>query len=229
MGARIFSPDQVEWLACHYPFHSPTETTHLFNEAWGRSVTIDQIRRAAKNHALGPGPYDGRFRPGHVPANKGRRGLHAPGSEKGWFRPGHVGARTRPMYDERWTGEELQIKIPEASPYPSQTSRGWYQKSCWIAKSRWNWRKAGRTIPDGHVLLHLDGDPLNCELDNLECVPRAVLIFLNSHTVGVDAPDTPDGHRTRARIAQIRELIRRRTSNPTGKTPCQKNSRATPS
>ena len=210
MGARIFSPQEIDWLSCHWPFHSPSETTRMFNQAWDRSLTVNQIKRAAKNHRLGSGPSDGRFRPGHIPANKGVRGVRHPGCEKGWFRRGQAGPRTRPMYDERWTGEELQIKIPEPSPYPSQASRGWYTRSRWIAKSRWVWRQAGRKIPDGHVLIHLDGDPKNCELDNLEPVSRAVLALLNSATVGVAAPNTPDGHRTRVRIAQLRELVTRR-------------------
>lgn len=135
-----------------------------------------------------------------------------PGSQKGWFRRGEPGPRTRPMYDERWTGHELQIKIPEPSPYPSQISRGWHSKSRWVAKSRWVWRQAGRTLREGHAVIHLDGDAGNCDLDNLEQVPRAVVALLNSATVGVAAPDTPDGHRTRVRFAQLRELMSRRAT-----------------
>jgi hypothetical protein len=48
-----------------------------------------------------------------------------------------------------------------------------------VAESRLVWEAANGPIPDGHVVVFLDADRLNCALDNLRCVPRAVLQWMN--------------------------------------------------
>lgn len=34
------------------------------------------------------------------------------------------------------------------------------------------WQQAGNTIPKRHMIRHKDGNPLNCQLENLECISR---------------------------------------------------------
>lgn len=42
----------------------------------------------------------------------------------------------------------------------------------WQQLHRHNWLKSGRVIPKGYMVTFKDGDPLNCELSNLECINR---------------------------------------------------------
>lgn len=44
-------------------------------------------------------------------------------------------------------------------------------KKRWIYRSRWKWQQEYGEIPGGCEIHHLDGDPSNDDLDNLECVP----------------------------------------------------------
>jgi hypothetical protein len=46
--------------------------------------------------------------------------------------------------------------------------------------SRYNYRKAFGPIPKNHVIKFRDGDALNCDPSNLECVSRTLLMLLNS-------------------------------------------------
>ena len=74
-----------------------------------------------------------------------------------------------------------------------------------MAKSRWVWEQANGPIPKGHVVILLDGDPMNCELGNLECVPRGVPARLNHFAATKYAG--PDLNPARIRIAQIKHAV----------------------
>lgn len=54
-----------------------------------------------------------------------------------------------------------------------------YPARRWVFEHRLVWEAANGPIPDGHVIVFLDGDRLNIALDNLRCVPRAVLQWMN--------------------------------------------------
>lgn len=48
-------------------------------------------------------------------------------------------------------------------------------------KRRYVWEQAHGKIPPWHRIIHLDGDPMNCELDNLYCVPDKFIPTLNKN------------------------------------------------
>lgn len=69
------------------PGRTSAETAALLNARLGTSYTPAQVASKRKNFRL-TGAKDTRFRKGHEPPNKGRKGLCIPGCEKGWFRKG---------------------------------------------------------------------------------------------------------------------------------------------
>ena len=50
----------------------------------------------------------------------------------------------------------------------------------WLFLSRYNYEKHIGPIPKGHVIRFLDGDTMNCDPSNLECVSRQLNMLLNS-------------------------------------------------
>lgn len=48
-------------------------------------------------------------------------------------------------------------------------------------KRRYVWEQAHGKIPPGHRIIHLDGDVMNCDLDNLYCVPGQFIPMLNKN------------------------------------------------
>lgn len=92
------------------------------------------------------------------------------------FKKGNVPANRVPMFTELWRGKkrpQLYIKIPQPCPYTNRSFR-------WYSKARYVWEQENGEIPKDYVILHLDGDKVNCAIENLECVPRKALAFLNS-------------------------------------------------
>ena len=49
----------------------------------------------------------------------------------------------------------------------------------WVGVHRLVWEQENGPIPDGHVIVFLDGDKRNCAPSNLRCVPRGALAHLN--------------------------------------------------
>lgn len=57
-----------------------------------------------------------------------------------------------------------------------ETSAGYRRKyiklkTGYVPLAPYRWEQANGTIPEAHVIRHKDNDPLNCELENLECIP----------------------------------------------------------
>ena len=50
----------------------------------------------------------------------------------------------------------------------------------WLYLSRYNYEKFIGPIPKGHVIRFRDGDTMNCEPSNLECVSKRLNMLINS-------------------------------------------------
>lgn len=210
---RLFDDDEIAWMRVNYPRFTFDLSLELFNRHFGREVTRAQWKNAASRYKLGKSYRweERRFQAGHTPANKGRKGHCAPGSEKGWFTKGHANNVEHPMYAERWrtVGSQkvrtLFIKVPGPDPYrrdyPSHLKYHWVRKAVWV------WEQANGPVPEGHVVLQLDGDAANCDLANLECVSRGVLQRLNAPWAQREGREHKDVYTTQVRIAQIKQAI----------------------
>jgi len=92
------------------------------------------------------------------------------------FKPGHSSTRNTPLWHERLCPKAgLLIKVPEKDPYTGRPSR-------YIRKAIWIWQQANGPVPGGHNVVLIDGDPLNCDLDNLILLSNKELGILNSRT-----------------------------------------------
>jgi len=103
----------------------------------------------------------GRFSRGHTPWNKGKKGILIGGVET-QFKPGNKPHNTK--FDGCITKRfhkgvpYLKIRICEKK---------------WEYLHRHIWVEANGAIPDKHIVVFKDKNPLNCVLDNLECISLA--------------------------------------------------------
>lgn len=109
---------------------------------------------------------DTRFTPGHVPANKGKKGLCV-APEHTLFQRGHRPFNVLPVGSITSTSDGYRkVKIAEPNK--------------WQHLHRYNWVEAHGPIPDGMCLAFKDGDRTNCEVSNLELITRAERCRRNS-------------------------------------------------
>jgi len=140
-----------------------------------------------------------RFKKGDVAWNKGKKGYITvtDAMRATMFKAGHKPHNTTcdghisVTIDERGV-KQLRIRISEKNHE---------------YLSRHNYRKAFGGIPHGYCIKFKDGNTLNCDPDNLECVSRTLLMLLNSK------------HGYTRDIAEVKEVIcyiKQEIKEPTG-------------
>ena len=158
-----YTTEELEFIKRHIKNRSYADLTSLFNESFNLSLTVDQIKAVLARYKLCNG-RDRRFLPGHVPHNKGKKGIHlSPATE---FKPGNRPVNYMPVGTERINTDgyaEIKIKDPNK----------------WKPKHRIIWEEANGPIPPGHVIIFADGDKSNIDLDNLLMVSRRELAIMN--------------------------------------------------
>ena len=205
-----FSPEEIEWLREHLPQAPHREVVDAFEERFGRRLSEGQVKNFVTRHGCQGAPNTGRFKPGHKPSPLS--GAKRPNRTS--FAKGHRRNPEAEIYEERERYkhgklEGVFVKVPGPAPFASIRSKGWQSRAHWVPKARWLWERENGPVPDGQVVVHRDGDPANCELDNLVCVSRSVLTRMNAyHAPKRLDPATPEGRElnvARLRIAQLSE------------------------
>ena len=242
----MFNDAEVVWLKREIPKRPLHETVKLFNQAFDRDITYDQLRRGNHRHKWGGAnrklsrlfndaelawlkrviskwPMDKtvvrfnrkfnrdltyeQLRDANHRYRLGRANV------KHFHNPPDAPTIERPLWSERWRrlgGDRrelwtIMIKVPGPSPLESHRTSGTQQKEHWMPKGRWVWEQANGPIPDGHVVAYVDGDPSNCDLDNLECVLRGAVSIVNmvNWPDGLEAEDA-ESRREKLLLAHAR-------------------------
>lgn len=149
-----------------------------------------------------------RFKKGHVPANKGKKGWCAPGCEITWFKKGHKPENTK--YDGAITIRQPH-KDRGASPYLYIRVK----ESRWVPLHQHIWRSAGKKIPHNHIVVFKDGNSIDweskvskysykklydflisrCKLENLELISRQENLRRNHNAkkAAITRMNSPEG------------------------------------
>ena len=186
MAPHSYTPEEVAFLKANIRGTSRRDLTDLFNARFGLALSVDQVVGACKNRGLTNG-RDGRFGPGHVPANKGIKGVG------GWaptqFPKGHRPHNKQEVGDERVnTLGYVDIKIAEPNK--------------WRGKHLVLWERENGPLPKGFAIIFADGDNRNFALENLLLVSRKELAYLNRNRLIRGNAELTQTALTVARIAQ---------------------------
>ncbi len=133
------------------------------NKKFGTEYTAEQIKGYYARFKLDSG-LTGYFSKGHVPFNKGRKGVD--GWEPTQFKKGQVPVNYRPVGSER-VNVDGYVEIKVADPRK------------WRLKHQVIWEAANGPIPKGHAVIFGDGNSLNLDIENLILVTRGQLAILN--------------------------------------------------
>lgn len=163
-----YTKKQVDWLKKNVSGRGNAELTRMFNKRFGLDLKVSQIKAFKTNRKLSSG-LTGWFPPGHVPYNKGKKGVG------GWpptqFKKGNRPPNWVPLGSERITKNGyIQIKIQE----------GKLQKN-WRGKHVLIWEEKHGPLPEGHAIIFGDGNNRNFDVNNLLLVSRKQLVRLNQN------------------------------------------------
>lgn len=184
-----FTKDQGKFIADNVKGLGNKELTERFNKHFKLSLGVNQIKAYKKNNKLSS-ELNGQFKKGHIPANKGTKGLHK-GGVATQFKKGNTPHNHMPVGTERINGDDyVDIKIAEPNK--------------WRGKHILVWEEHNGPVPEGHAVIFGDGNNRNFEIDNLICVSRRQLLKLNRYKL---IKNNADLTRTGVIIADLHQKI----------------------
>lgn len=177
------------------------DIAEILTKETGREYSRKSVRAFMKNHNI-PNGIGGRFEKGHVPYTKGKKWDDYMSKEsqekskstcfkKGQKPPNMVPVGTRiikPSDNKAW------IKVM------AEDSRG--SRFCWRPEDRIVYESTtGKSIPRGYVLLHKNGDNLDCRFENLLLVPKAEATVLTVKGLLSEDPEIMNAALLTAKVA----------------------------
>lgn len=155
--------DMLEFVKKNIQGTSMKDMVSLINDRYGAgTISYLKLRAYLNNHKLHTG-RDTRFKKGQEAHNKGKPFIAGGRSSETQFKKGHKPHNYKPVgaiiYDK--DGYKV-IKVSDEGR----------QRDKWCYLHRNNWEKAYGEIPQGHIVIFLDGDKENCNLDNLALIDR---------------------------------------------------------
>lgn len=146
---RRYTQEERDFFIDFVPGHSHKEIMEEFNRRFQPPIEQSQVKGYIANNKLNTG-RTGRFPPGHVPQNKGKK-VSPEAYEKSkptMFKKGNVPANRVPIGSEMMRADGyIWIKIRDGR-----------KNANWIQKHRYLWEQANGPIPRGKILVFADGD-----------------------------------------------------------------------
>ena len=197
--------EQVEWLKLKYKSLSRPKLTTAFNKHFGTNKKLSQIVAFLKNHKI-TCSRTGRYSNGHIPANKGTKGLT--GANRTSFEKGIVPANTKPLWDERTCTRDgyILMKVPRQNPHTSASTR-------YMHKHVYLWEEANGPVPAKHMITFIDGDKLNCVPENLECISRAENVRRNQMRLSAQPDELKPSIKALAKLITKAHAVEREHTN----------------
>ena len=156
-----------QFILDNYKGRYNQELADLFNQKFNTNITSRTIRSYKANNKLNSG-LTGKFRKGQTPHNKGKK-MPKEVYEKvkhTMFAKGNVPPNHRPVGSERISKDGyIEVKVAEPNK--------------WRLKQRVVYEEAKGKIPEGCPIIFLDGNKRNFDIDNLRCITRSELLYLN--------------------------------------------------
>ena len=161
-----WTKEEKEYLSEITPGRHYKEILEMMNDKFEYQFTFRQVKSAIIRFNLKTG-FNGRFEKGHVPANKGTKGIMKP--NKTSFKKGHVHWNKKPIGSERVSVDgytEIKVADPDK----------------WRLKHRVMYEKYHNVVLNPkQLVIFADGDKSNMSKENLLLVDNNQLLILNQN------------------------------------------------
>lgn len=164
MKYHHYSQEQIDFLTeLTLKGYTTKETAGIYNEKYfDDPITAGCVQSFRANHKI-KSPNDGRFKKGNIPPNKGKH-TKAVGRmvetqfKKGNIPPNHKPVGTITLRHDKTRRDYQYIKVAEPHTWKLLQVKVWedhYGK-----------------VPDGCIVTFIDGDTMNCDIDNLMVISK---------------------------------------------------------
>lgn len=195
-----FPKEVVDYIETNYRGVGPTEMTQRLNTLFGTTYTVRQLNSFYKNHELKCG-LTGQFEKGHIPSNKGKK-MSPDQYEKckgSMFKKGHKSHNRIAVGEYSYTSRDRYL-IRKVREHGTQRERFEFVH-------RAVWAEHNGPIPEGMMVIFLDGDRNNCSIENLALVSKSENAILNHSKLRFDNAEATQAG---LNIAKIKLAARKR-------------------
>lgn len=154
-----YPPEMREYMKANAEGKSTPELIEMIKRQYGIEMTPKQMKAYKGNNNINTG-LTGRFEKGNIPPNKGKHMPIYPGMEKTLFKKGHIPHNAAKVGELRVNTDGYLVRKVA-------------QPNKWRFESHLVWEEHNGPIPDGCRITHLDGDKMNVDINNLECITNA--------------------------------------------------------
>lgn len=174
---NTYTAEQQEFLRDNSFGMSRQQLADSFNARYGTSKSVRAIKSYCNNRGWKSG-HDSRFKTGHRSWQTGLSSeeFKSHYSDESFFR------MLKPMaaVNKKWhVGDEVIAHGVPMIVTSEEFAVDFYSRL--TPKRRYVWEQAHGTIPPGHRIIHLDGDRMNCDIENLYCIPDKFVPILNKN------------------------------------------------
>ena len=194
---HTYSDEVKKFIEENVRGNTSTELTRMVNDKFGTNYGVNNIRAYMNNHKLRNG-LDTSFKKGHIPANKGKKGICGRGCEKTWFKKGQTPSNHKPVGSERIDSKDGYVLIKVAEP------------RTWKHKHRVIWEQHHGPIPKDYVVIFLDGDKQNLDINNLALITRNELKIMNNQRLRSEDADITETGVLIARLISTKDKCKKK-------------------
>lgn len=190
-----WTDEVIQFMIENYKGKDNIELSELLNKKFNLNTTADRVSnikanlKRRKGIDLRTGINRGCIKKGNVPYNKGKKMSKEQYNKckNTMFKKGNVPANHRPIGSERITIDGfVEIKVAE----PNR----------WKAKARVIYEKEFGTIPEGYIIIYLDGNKQNLEPNNLKAISRKENLIMNHNKLRYNNKETTETALTLAKL-----------------------------
>ena len=181
MVGHKYTDEEHKFMQSFIPGHTYKEIVAEYNKTFSEPITESRVKGYMANHKINNG-LTGRFKKGHIPANKGTHPPTVGRMAETQFKKGNLPGNTKPIGYERITKDGyIEVKIKMRPSHPSCNDNFKF-------KHRLVWEEAHGPIPKGYKLTFLDGNKQNCVLENLALVTEAEHLQMTRQSLRSENP-----------------------------------------
>ena len=201
-NGRRYTDEEHEFLRNFIPGHKYKEIISEFNKQFVE-ITESQLKGYIQRKKILTG-FDGRFKKGHIPKNKGTHPPTVGRMAETQFKKGHVPQNTKPIGYERINKDGyIEVKVRMS---PDRITG----KKNFVLKHRLVWESTYGPIPKGYNVIFLDGNKQNCTLDNLSIISRREAQQMTKKKLWNKNPKLTQSGTLIARVAALTENKRKK-------------------
>ena len=207
-----WTPERDAWFAAFVPGHTEREISAEHERVFGVSLTEGQIANSKTRLGVRSGTAGGRFEKGHAPMNKGRTWdkFMPPESQKRCratqFKRGGIPHNGRqPIGTERvdkdgyvWVKTAMRKTDPKSA------------HDNWVPKHRLVYEQAHGPIPEGCMVVFLDGDRENFDPENLAIETKSEHAVIARHGIEFHDAETHAIARAVARLKSAKHKAKKK-------------------